>query len=115
MFKDRMLKRMIESNRDAVTEDWRRLHNEELYELYSSLKVIWVIKSRKMRWARHEECKGRGEVHTEFWWGDLGKGLNVEDTCVNGIILLKLHLQEVGQGIWTVLIWLGIGAVGGLL
>ena len=35
------------------TEEWRRLHNEELNDLYSSLKVVRVIKSRRLRWAGH--------------------------------------------------------------
>jgi hypothetical protein len=44
--------------RDDVTRDWRRLHNEELSDLYSSPSIIWVIKSRKMKWAGHVTCKG---------------------------------------------------------
>jgi hypothetical protein len=44
--------------RDEVTGDWRRLHNKELCILYSSPNIIRVIKSRRMRWARHEACMG---------------------------------------------------------
>jgi hypothetical protein len=40
-------------NMDEVTGDWRKLHNEELHNLYSSLSIIRMIKSRRMRWARH--------------------------------------------------------------
>ena len=39
--------------RDGVTEEWRKLHNEELNDLYSSPSIMWVIKSRRMRWAGH--------------------------------------------------------------
>ena len=44
--------------RDEVTGEWRRLHNEELNDLYSSLKIVRVIKSRRMRWAGHVACMG---------------------------------------------------------
>jgi hypothetical protein len=47
--------------RDEVTVEWRRLHKEELYGLYSSPNIIWVIKSRKLRWARHVARMVRGE------------------------------------------------------
>jgi hypothetical protein len=43
--------RIFGPNRDEVTGDWRRLHNEELHNLYSSPSIIRIIKSRRMRWA----------------------------------------------------------------
>jgi hypothetical protein len=42
--------------RDEVTEGWRKLHNEELHNLYSSPSIIRMIKSRRMRWAGHVAC-----------------------------------------------------------
>jgi hypothetical protein len=45
------------SKRDEVTGDWRKLHNEELHDLYSSPSIIKMIKSRRMRWAWHVERK----------------------------------------------------------
>jgi hypothetical protein len=44
--------------KDERRGEWRKLHNEELYALYSSPNVFWVIKSRKINWARHVACKG---------------------------------------------------------
>jgi hypothetical protein len=39
--------------KDKVTGGWRKLHNEELHGLYSTPRIIWVIKARRMRWAGH--------------------------------------------------------------
>jgi hypothetical protein len=50
---NRMLRRIFGPKRDEVTREWRRLHNEELYALYSSPNIIRVIKPRKLRWAGH--------------------------------------------------------------
>jgi hypothetical protein len=44
--------------RDEVTGEWRKLHNEELHNLYSAPNIITQIKSRKMRWAAHVACMG---------------------------------------------------------
>jgi hypothetical protein len=48
-----ILRRIFGLKRDEVTGGWRKLHNEELHNLYSSLSIIRMIKSRRMRWARH--------------------------------------------------------------
>jgi hypothetical protein len=49
----RVLRRIFAPKRDEVTGDWRKLHNAELHNLYSSPCVIRLIKSRRMRWAGH--------------------------------------------------------------
>ena len=53
VFENMVLRRIFEPRRDEVTGEWRRLHNEELINLYSSLNIVRVIKSRRMRWAGH--------------------------------------------------------------
>jgi hypothetical protein len=53
VFENRVLRRIFGPKRDEVAGEWRRLHKEELNDLYSSPNIIWVIKSRRMRWAGH--------------------------------------------------------------
>jgi hypothetical protein len=53
VFENRVLRRIFGPNRDEVTGEWKKLHNEELNDLYYSFNIVWVIKSRKMRWLRH--------------------------------------------------------------
>jgi hypothetical protein len=53
VFENRVLRRMFGPERDGVRGGWRRLHNEELHNLYSSPSIIRIIKSRRMRWAGH--------------------------------------------------------------
>ena len=55
--------------RDEVTGAWRRLHNEEIYDVFSSPNIIWVIKSRRMRWAGHVARVGerRGAYRVLVW------------------------------------------------
>ena len=50
MFENRVLRKIFGPKRDEVTGEWRKLHNEELNNLYSSPNIVWVIKSRRMRW-----------------------------------------------------------------
>jgi hypothetical protein len=62
VFENRVLRRVFGPEMEEVTGEWRRLRNKKLDDLYSSSNIIWVIKSRRMRWARHlarvEERRG---------------------------------------------------------
>jgi len=53
VFENRVLRRIFGSRRDKVTGEWRKLHNEELNDLYCSPNTVGVIKSSRMRWAGH--------------------------------------------------------------
>jgi hypothetical protein len=53
VFENRSLRRIFGPKRGAVTGCWRKLHNEELHDLYSSPGIIIMIRSRRMRWAGH--------------------------------------------------------------
>ena len=66
-FESRVLRRIFEPKRDLVIGEWRKLHNEERNELYSSSNIIRVIKWRIMGWAGRVARMGRGEVHTGLW------------------------------------------------
>jgi hypothetical protein len=52
---------MFGPRRDEVTGEWRKLHNEELYNLYCSPSIIGMVKSRRMGWAKHPERMGKEE------------------------------------------------------
>ena len=54
-----MLRRIFGPKMDEVTWEWRKLHNEELVDLYSSPNIFWVIKSRIVRWAEHVARMGK--------------------------------------------------------
>ena len=59
-----MLRRVFGPKRDKVTGEWRKLHNEELRDLYSLPNIVRVVKSRRMRWAWHVARMGEGRgVH----------------------------------------------------
>jgi hypothetical protein len=62
-----VLRRVFGPKRDEVTGEWRKLHNEELSDLYSLPNIVRIVKSRRMRWAGHAVLWGMGEVCTGFW------------------------------------------------
>jgi hypothetical protein len=59
MFENRVLRTIFGPKRDEVTGEWRKLHNEELHNLYSSPNMIRTIKSRRMRWVGHVARMGK--------------------------------------------------------
>jgi hypothetical protein len=69
VFENRVLRRIFGPRRDEVTRDWRKLHNEELHNLYSSPNIITMIKSRTMRWAGHVVRIWRRGMDIGYWWG----------------------------------------------
>ena len=71
VFENMVLRRIFGPSGDEVTGDWRRLHNEELNDLYCSPNIVRVIKWRRMRWARHVARMGEergGRIGS--WWGN---------------------------------------------
>jgi hypothetical protein len=68
VFEKRMLRRIFGAKRDEVTGEWRKLHNEELHDLYSLPSIIRISKSRRMRWAGHVARMGRRGMLIDYWW-----------------------------------------------
>jgi hypothetical protein len=68
VFENRVLRRVLDPKRDEVTGGWKKLHNEELHNLFSSSNIIRMIESRRMRWAGHVAQIGRTRMHIGFWW-----------------------------------------------
>jgi hypothetical protein len=78
---------------DKVTGDWRKLHNDELHNLYSSPSVIRVMKSRRMKWAEHVARMGRRGMHTGYWWESQKERDHKEDQDVSSWIILQWILE----------------------
>ena len=93
-----MLRRIFGPKRDGVTAEWRKLHNEELNDLYSSPNIVRVIKSRRMRWAGHvarmEEGRGVHRVLVGKLEGKRPLGRPRHRWEDN----IKMDLWEVGRG-----------------
>jgi hypothetical protein len=68
VFENRVLRRIFGPKRDEVTGEWRKLHNEEFRDLYSSPSIIRMIKSRRMRWAGHVARMGRRGMRIDYLW-----------------------------------------------
>ena len=94
VFENRVLRRIFGPKRDEVTGEWRRLHNEELYALYSLPNIIRVNKSRRLRWAGHVARMGRVEEYIGFQWGNLRDGGHLKDPGIDGRIILKRILEK---------------------
>jgi hypothetical protein len=87
----------------------RKLHNEELYDLYYSVNIIRKIKLRRKGWAEHVARTVRREVHTGFWWGNLKNRDHFEDLGLYERLILKCILRNSLVRAWIGLMWLRIG------
>jgi hypothetical protein len=91
-------RRIFGPKRDEVTWEWRKLHNEELQDLYSSPNIVRVIKSRRISWAGHVARMGRREACVGFWWENMRERDHWGYTGVGGEYNIKMDLQVVGCG-----------------
>jgi hypothetical protein len=67
VFENRVLRRLFGPKRDEMTGDWRKLHNEELHNLYCSPSIIGMIISRRMIWQGMYQNWGRRRMHIGYW------------------------------------------------
>jgi len=110
-----VLRRIFEPRRDEVRGEWRRLHNEELNDLYSSTNIVRVIKWRRMRWVGHVAHMGKERGCTGSWWGNRRESDHWGDLGVDGWIILGRISRRWDVGIWTGLGWRRIETGGGRL
>jgi len=95
VFENMVLRRIFGPRRDKVTGEWRRLHNEELNDLYCSPNIVRVIRSRRMRWAGHMARMGE----ERGMYRPLGRP---KRRWVDNI---RMDFQEVGCGYMN---WIGL-------
>jgi hypothetical protein len=89
VFENRVLRRIFGPKRDEVTGECRRLHNKELYALYSSPNIIRVIKSRRLRWAGHVARMGKRRDAYRALVGKPEGRNHLEDPGIDRRIILK--------------------------
>ena len=104
VFENMVSRRIFGTRRDEVMGEWRRLHNEELNDLYSSSNIVRVIKSRRMRWAGHVTRMGEKRGCIGSWWGNRMERDHWGDLGVDGWIILGWISRR-----WDVCIWTGLG------
>jgi hypothetical protein len=103
VFEKRVLRRIFGPKRDEVTGEWRKLHNEELRDLYSSSSII--IKSRRMRWEGHLARMGEKRNAYRLLVGKLVGKKPLGRPRRRGVDNIRMDLGEVG---WGDVDWIGL-------
>jgi len=100
VFDNRVLRRIFGPKRDELRAKWRKLHNEELNDLYFSSNKVVAIKSSRMRWAGHVARMGERRGIYRFWWENLRERDQLSDPGIDGRIILRWIFRkwEVGYG-----------------
>jgi len=88
VFENMVLRGIFGPRRDEVTGEWRRLHDAELNDLYTSSNIVRVIKSRRMRWAGHVARMGEERGCIGSWCGNRREREHWGDLGVDGWIIL---------------------------
>jgi hypothetical protein len=95
VFENRVLRRIFGTKRDEVTGDWRKLHNEELHNLFSFPSIIRMVKSRRMRWPRDvARMAKRSKMHVGDLWLSQKERDHKENQEVVGWMMLKWMLAR---------------------
>jgi hypothetical protein len=89
LFGERALNKLFVTKREEMAGDWRRLHNEELYNLYASPNIISAIKSTRMGWAGHVARMGDMRSACNIWLGNLKGRDHSEVLGIDWKIILK--------------------------
>jgi len=105
VFENMVLRRIFGPRRDEVTGEWRRLHNEELNDLYSSPNIVRVIKSRRVRWAGHVARMGEERGVYRVLVGKPEGKRPLGRPRRRWVDNIRLDLQEVGCGYMD---WIGL-------
>jgi hypothetical protein len=105
VFGNRVLRRIFGPKRDEVTGEWRKLHNEELRDLYSSPRIIRIIKSRKIRWARHVAQMGEKRNAYRLLVGKPEVRRPLGRPRRRWVDNIRMDLGEVG---WSDVDWIGL-------
>jgi len=105
VFENMVLRKIIGRRRDEVTGEWRRLHNEELSDLYSSPNIVRVIKSRRMRWGGHVARMGEERVVYRVLVGKPEGKRPLGRPRRSWVGNIRMDLQEVGCGCMD---WIGL-------
>ena len=115
VFENKVLRRIFRPRRDEVTGKWRRLHNEELNDLYCSPNIVRVIKSRRMRWVGHVVRMGEERGVYRVLVGKPEGKRPLERSWRRWVDNIRMDLLEWDVGIWAGLGWPKIETDGGRL
>jgi hypothetical protein len=89
VYENRVLRRIFGPKRNEVRGEWRKLHNEELNDLYSKTNIIRAIKWRRMRWAGKVAFMGERRGVYRVLVGNLRERFHLEDPGIDGRIILR--------------------------